>query len=149
MKTPDRCCRVTRAVSRARGFTLVEVLVALAVVALALPALLFALNQQVDGTAYLRDKSLAGMVAANKLAEIRLVSRAQQELVRGEDSGVSELADREWFWWVNSQPTEVDQFYRVEIVVAHEETARDAPLATLVAYMVADLRPAAGGGSGN
>jgi general secretion pathway protein I len=52
-----------------RGFTLVEVMVALAVVAIALPALLVALSQHVDGTGYLRDKSLAQMVAANKLAE--------------------------------------------------------------------------------
>ncbi len=149
MKIPDRVCRATPAVYPCRGFTLVEVLVALAVVALALPALLFALNQQVDGTAYLRDKSLAGMVAANRLTEIRLVSRAQQELVRGEQNGVRELAGREWYWWLDSQPTDVDQFFRVEIAVADKETARDAPLATLVAYMVADLRPAAGDGSGN
>ncbi len=124
------------------GFTLVEVLVALAVVAMALPALLFSLNQQVDGTAYLRDKSLAGMVAANRLEEIRLISRARQELVKGQDSGVVELADQEWVWWVDSQPTEVDQFYRVEISVARDEADRDSPLAILVAYMVADLQPA-------
>ena len=58
---------------RARGFTLVEVMVALAIVAIALPALLMALYQQIDDTAYLRDKTLAYMVAENKLAEIRLV----------------------------------------------------------------------------
>ena len=149
MKAPDRCNPGAPLVASSQGFTLVEVLVALAVVALALPALLFALNQQVDGTAYLRDKSLAGMVAANRLTEIRLVARAQQELVRGEQNGVRELAGREWFWWVDSQPTDVDQFFRVEITVAAEETSRDTPLATLVAYMLADLRPAAGDGGGN
>jgi general secretion pathway protein I len=132
--------------SPAAGFTLIEVLVALAVVAVALPALLFSLNQQVDGTAYLRDKSLAGMVAANKLEEVRIVSRAQQNLLKGQDSGVVEMADQEWFWWSDSQPTEVDQFYRIEILVAREETQRDTPLAKLVAYLIADLKPAAGSG---
>ena len=49
------------------GFTLVEVMVALAVVALAVPALLFTLYQQLEGTEYLRDRSMASWVAANRL----------------------------------------------------------------------------------
>lgn len=122
------------------GFTLVEVMVALAVVAVALPALLMSLYQQVDSTAYLRDKSLAQLVAANKLAELRILSRARQSLLRGRDSGVTELADREWYWWVESKPTEVEQFYRLEIRVAAEESERQQPLHTLVAFLSADLR---------
>ena len=130
--------------SAARGFTLIEVLVALAVVAIALPALMFALGQQVDGTAYLRDKSLAGMVAANKMEELRIVSRARENLEKGKDSGLVELAGREWFWWVDTQATEVEQFFRVEISVAAGEEQQDNPLAILVAFMMADLEGAAG-----
>ncbi len=122
------------------GFTLVEVMVALAVVAVALPALLMSLYQQVDSTAYLRDKSLAAMVAANKLAELRIISRARQSLLQGRDSGVAELADREWYWWIESKATEVEQFQRLEIRVAAEEAGREQPLHTLVAFMTADLR---------
>ena len=69
---------------RARGFTLVEVMVALAIVAIALPALLMALYQQIDDTAYLRDKTLAYMVAENKLAEIRLVIGSTRNLSAGQ-----------------------------------------------------------------
>ena len=124
------------------GFTLVEVMVALAVVAVALPALLMSLYQQVDGTAYLRDKSLAHLVAANKLAETRILSRARQSLLQGEDSGVAEMGDREWYWWMESKPTEMDQFYRLEISVSAEPDGKDRPLHTLVAFMSADLRTA-------
>jgi len=127
---------------RSRGFTLIEVMVALAVVAVALPALLMSLYQQVDSTGYLRDKSLANMVAANKLSEIRILSRATQSLLRGKDSGVSPMADRDWYWWLDSQPTEVENFYRVEITVALEEEQREQPLHTLVAFLSADLRSA-------
>jgi general secretion pathway protein I len=125
---------------RHAGFTLVEVMVALAVVAIALPALLIALYQQVDSTAYLRDKSMAHAVAANKLTELRLLSRARQGLFQGQDGGVAQMGDRDWYWWLQSQPTEVEQFYRVEISVALEETSRDAPLYTLVAFLSADLQ---------
>ncbi len=123
-----------------RGFTLVEVMVALAVVAIALPALLVALSQHVDGTGYLRDKSLAQMVAANKLAELRILSRASQNLLRGEDSGVAPMAGREFNWWMDSQPTEATNFFRVQIDVAAGEDQREQPLFTLVAFLSSDLR---------
>ena len=125
---------------KVRGFTLVEVMVALAVVAVALPALLVSLNQQVDSTGYLRDKSMAHMVAANKLEEVRILARARQSLLQGRDSGTEQMADRDWFWWLNSTPTEVAQFYRVEIDVGLSETQREQPLYTLVAFLSADLR---------
>ncbi|GHD09765.1 hypothetical protein GCM10007052_08250 [Halioglobus japonicus] len=122
-----------------KGFTLVEVMVALAIVALALPALLVALSRQVDATAYLRDKSMANIVAANKLAELRLLSRARQELFKGKESGSEELAGREWYWWLESADTEVPDFYRVEIDVALDENGADEPLFTLVAFLSGDL----------
>lgn len=121
------------------GFTLVEVMVALAIVALALPALLVALSRQVDATAYLRDKSIARMVAANKLTEFRIVSRARQSLSQGRENGSSDMAGREWFWWLESQPTEVPDFYRVEIDVALAEEDAGQPLYTLVAFLNGDL----------
>jgi len=124
---------------RARGFTLIEVMVALAVVAIALPALLVSLYQQVDSTAYLRDKSMAHLVAANKLVELRVLSRATESLVRGKDNGVEQMADREWHWWLDKQPTEVPQFFRIEIRVAQGEEQREQPLYTLVAFLNADL----------
>jgi general secretion pathway protein I len=125
---------------RGRGFTLVEVMVALAVVAVALPALLVSLNQQVDSTGYLRDKSMAHMVAANKLEEVRIMARARESLLQGRDSGTERMADRDWYWWLSSTPTEVAQFYRVEIDVGLSEAQREQPLYTLVAFFSADLR---------
>ena len=56
---------------RQRGFTLVEVMVALIIAAFLLPALLLGFNQQADGISYLRDKSVAQWVASNKMAETR------------------------------------------------------------------------------
>lgn len=125
----------------ARGFTLVEVMVALAVVAIAMPALLVALSQQVDATAYLRDKSVAQLVAANKLVEIRLLARARQSLLEGRDSGVTEMAGREWYWWIESKATDVPQFRRLQIDIATSAEDEKQPLHSLVAFMGSDLKP--------
>ena len=114
-------------------------MVALAVVAVALPALVFALQQQIDGTVYLRDKSLAHMVATNKLTEVRIMAKAREQLLKGKDSGTSELADRQWDWQLSSTETEVPNFYRVEIKVSAAETTDGSSLYTLVGFLSADL----------
>ena len=130
------------------GFTLVEVMVALAVVAVALPALMMALYQQIDGTAYLRDKSIAHMVAANKLTEIRILAEATRVLPEGEESGVLEMAGRQWNWWRESTKTELADFYRIEIKVAQGEDQVDQPLIRLSAFLSADLEVDALAGEG-
>ena len=124
---------------RARGFTLVEVMVALAIVAIALPALLMALYQQIDDTAYLRDKTLAYMVAENKLAEMRLVIGSTRESFCGKDSGLASMADRDWYWWVETKDNRVENFFRVDITVSLDEQQQEQPLYTLSAFMSGDL----------
>jgi general secretion pathway protein I len=125
---------------RARGFTLVEVMVALAIVAIALPALLMALYQQVDDTAYLRDKTLAEMVAANQLAHIRLVVAHTRSLTAGKDNGVDTLAERQWYWWAETTSTQQPNFFRIKIDVALQEKQKDHPLYSLTTYMSGDLQ---------
>ena len=124
---------------QSRGFTLVEVMVALAIVALALPALMFALQQQVDATGYLRDKSMAHAVAANKLSEVRILAVARGDLLKGLESGITTMGKRDWYWWMESKLTEVPLFYRLQIDVALDEEDAESPLYTLVAFLPADL----------
>ncbi len=111
---------------RAAGFTLIEVMVALAVVAVTLPALLFTLFQQIDGTEYLRDRTIASWVASNKLTELRLMMAKEQTLSLSEASGEAEMANRTWYWWLRRESTEIPNFYRIEIRVAATEADEDA-----------------------
>jgi general secretion pathway protein I len=131
-----------------RGFTLVEVMVALAIVAVALPALMFGLYQQLDATAYLRDKSQAQTVALNKLEEVRILAKATGNLLRGRESGATELANRQWYWWIESTPSQAPEFYRMAISVGLNEQEPDNTLHTLIAFFHADLQTDQGDGAG-
>jgi general secretion pathway protein I len=137
---------------KAKGFTLIEVMVALAVVAVALPALLMSLYQQMDNTAYLRDKSLAHMVAANKMTETRIFAGATRSIKAGKDSGLTEFADQEWHWWLETKTTVIDNFFRIEIAVAKDESQQDNPLYSLIGFISGELafdqQPAGNGGNG-
>ena len=117
------------------GFTLVEVMVALAVVAVALPALLLTLSQQLDGLRYLEDRTHAQWVAANRLAELRLVVGAKGSLQTGQVSGTEEMAGRSWYWWSEGVETEVPGFFRYEIVVSDQEDGEASPIHTLDGYL--------------
>jgi general secretion pathway protein I len=120
-----------------RGFTLIEVMVALMVIAIALPALLGALYRQVDGSAYLREKSIAQWIASNKLTENRIQLARTGRLFSGTRSGVTEMAQRDWYWWLVSTKTEVEDFYRIEVRVAASEDAEFTPLFSLVGFAYA------------
>jgi general secretion pathway protein I len=128
------------------GFTLVEVLVALTVVALTIPALLFTLNQQIDGTAYLRDRSLARIVAVNRLAELRLAMRGGRPLLRGSVAGEEEMAGRRWYWSIASENTDIPQLYRVSVRVSDSQEEGVTPLFTLVSLLPGSDDDAATGG---
>ncbi|MGO3743405.1 type II secretion system minor pseudopilin GspI [Kerstersia sp.] len=60
--------------SRQSGFTLIEVLVALAIAGVALAACVRALGLSASGTQAMRERSLALLSAENRMAELRLLN---------------------------------------------------------------------------
>ncbi len=130
--------RHTQNNSHQKGFTLIEVMVALTVVAVTLPALLFLLSQQIDGTAYLRDRSVAQWVAADRVAEVRLAVAKQQRASEGVIAGEAERAGRTWYWRSEIQETPVPGFMRLTVTVTAEEDGDDATLYTLDAFLNAE-----------
>ena len=114
-----------------RGFTLIEVLVALAVVAVALSAGMRAIAQGADGASSLKARTLALWVAENRLAQAQLDDPAPLPgTTTGEDAQAGMLFD--WRRTVDVSPNPA--FRKIEIVVAHA----DAPgyvLARLVGYV--------------
>lgn len=78
-----------------RGFTLIEVLIALAVIAISLGAILSTSGSQAQQAAYLKQKTIAHWVAMNEITKLQ-ISNAFPDL--GDEKGSTEMANHEWFW---------------------------------------------------
>lgn len=65
-----------RARNRNQGFTLIEVLVALAIIAVAMAAAVRVAGLMTQSNGLLRDKSIAMLAAQSRLAQLRLEGRA-------------------------------------------------------------------------
>jgi len=83
------------ACAQERGFTLIEVLVALAVVTLGMAALLGTLNSAAGTAGYLQDKTLAEWIALNQVATVRLSAQGPS---KGSTDGEVDYAGRKWKW---------------------------------------------------
>ena len=117
-------------IRRREGFSLVEVLVALVVVALALLALARTATVQVRSFDALRERTLAGWVAANVLTEARLAANLPPT---GRSDGQLDLGGRHWRWQREVQGTTDPQIRRVDIRVFLAE-ARE-PSASLTGFV--------------
>jgi general secretion pathway protein I len=105
---------------RMRGFTLIEVLVALAIVAVGMAALLGAMTSAADTSVYLRDKMFAEWIALNRVEETRLATRRPS---RGKSEGEVEYAGRKWRWEQEVLETEVPGLLRIDVKVRPSEIA--------------------------
>lgn len=78
-----------------KGMTLLEVMVALSVFAIAALAITKNLSEMMSNMPILEEKTLAQWVADNQMVDARL---EQGFIPLGEKKGQAQLAGREWFW---------------------------------------------------
>lgn len=119
----DSKSRWRRQVFPTRGFTLVEVLVALAIVAIGLTALFAATSQTVRASAYLREKTLAQWIALNRITEARLEGNPPADK---DMSGDVEYAGETWRWELKTIQTPVKGIVRLEARAALADAAEDS-----------------------
>lgn len=105
----------------ARGFSLIEVLVALTIMALAFAALLRVSGIAADNSGTLQSRMRAGWVAENRLAWLRARS---QTLAAGITRGRLEEDGRRWDWEQTVTPAAEPGLWRVEIRIVAPGDAR-------------------------
>jgi general secretion pathway protein I len=112
-----------------RGFTLLEILVALAILAIALSAVIKATGEGVGNVGYLRDQTLASWVALNRINAIQL---ERDWPARGVSQGQTDMAGREWEWEVRVSDTTDKDLRRLDVTVRLR--GETAPLISLIAF---------------
>jgi type II secretion system protein I len=97
---------------RTRGFTLLEVLIALVIVVLAASALMGTVTSSASNISYLRDKTLAEWVALNHLTEVRI---SQQMPDKGKRTGYSEMGGMRWQWEQEVTELPIKGMFRIDV----------------------------------
>ena len=103
------------------GFTLLEVLVAVTVLALALTAIISGGSSYARSASSLRDKTLALWVARNRLAEIELLPVWPQTGTSNDDVT---MGGDTWTWRVDVEGTQDPTLRRVNIDVEKKSDAQ-------------------------
>ena len=110
---------------RSVGFTLIEVLVALAIVAIGMAAVLGALTSSASTVLYMRDKTLAQWVALNHIAEQRLQNQAGQVPQTGKSDGDVDYAGSKWHWHQEIVATSIQGMVRMDVRVRPSDSKAD------------------------
>lgn len=103
------------ALSGARGFTLIEVLIALAFLAIGMSAIIATVGASIRNAAELQSTTYAHWVAMNELTTLRLSITWPDT---GSQSGSAELAGQKWNWQMQISTTPDPDLRRVDVTVS-------------------------------
>lgn len=114
-----------------RGMTLLEMMVAMAIFAIAGITVMKTVTEQVVALATLEEKTFASMVADNQLVTVKL-SAAWPNLSWSD--GKEDMAGKTYYWRWHGVETADPQFRAIDVEVRDAEKA-DNPRATLRSYV--------------
>ncbi len=117
------------------GLTLIEVLIALAIIAIALTAIIKATAQTIRATQYLQNKTIAMWVGQEVLNEARL----NLLVLSGNDDKVTkqtQMLGEDWYWSASQESTANSKIKIIKVDVFDKEPDQDAtPLVSLETYV--------------
>jgi general secretion pathway protein I len=115
------------------GFTLLEVLTAMTVLAIALGAAIKAISDGARTTAYIEEQTLAHWLALNKIAEQRLSTTLPSV---GSQGGSTQFAGQQWHWTAVLSATPDAATRRLQIEI-RRPPGEGRPLITRIAFLPA------------
>lgn len=117
---------------RDAGFTLIEVLIALAIIAIALTAIIKATSNDIIDTQTLQNKSIAHWVAMNSLSEIQL---GMIPLTSGSQrSGTTSMLNQDWFW--NARVTTTADKHVAKVIISVRKANGNNTVDTVQGYLL-------------
>jgi len=137
---------MNKPLARHCGFTLIEVLVALAVVVVAFLAMYGSAQQVVRATSLQQEKTFASWVAFDQLTELRLAD----QLPQGERlTGETEMAGSEWRYVVEINDVESEYYRQAVVTVSPAEEPGRILAKSLAVVPVRSVEAIPPGTSGN
>ena len=112
-----------------QGFTLIEVLIAMVILAISLLAIYKAIEENIQDTAYIQDKTLANWVALNAIANIQLGQYSLSSLNK-QISDSATMGHQQWVWTATLQPSKQNQL-AVSVTPLHHKQ----PIITLHTFL--------------
>ena len=116
----------------ASGFTLLEIMVALAVLALAMGALVKTASDYTRNQTYLRDRTMTAWVARNVLVQHQLENQWPRV---GERKGTLEMGWQEWGWLAKITQTEEEKLRRIDVDVRAIDSEDEDPITVLSGFL--------------
>ncbi len=98
-----------------RGFTLVEVMVALVIIALSLTGMAVTMGGMLNNATTMYERTYASWIAQNKIVEIRADGAAPEI---GTTSGDVEFANGDWAWRAVVSETGIENLLRIDVSVS-------------------------------
>jgi general secretion pathway protein I len=115
-----------------RGFTLIEVVVALAILGIGMLAVFKTIGDTVNNVDVLRDRSFAEWIADNRITEIRISGEMPSV---EETAGELEYAGRRWHWVTKVSQTQVQGLRRIDVSVRRDEDPENSSIVTLAGFV--------------
>lgn len=116
---------------RTAGFTLIEVVVAMAIIVVVLAGLFFQINRVADTAFNLRQRTLAQWVALNRLTDFRLTGVPN---VGQKPQGTIDYANAKWRWQAEVIATRIQGLVEIRVSAALDSDPKDTWLSTVEGF---------------